>query len=179
MFLPMKVTAFDSNASLGARRAIIRRYRDEIEMVELAWGLKPKHIEERPFSFVRSEGRTFPSHRCLIPASEFHVTTDKKKSYRFTLEDGNWFYLAGIYRPATIDWPESYAILTIEANPDVARYQERQGAVLLRRQNMDWLDLNMPEAELLKPLPARSFDVEEIGGTKRKAGKAGQRLLAL
>jgi putative SOS response-associated peptidase YedK len=96
-----------------------------------------------------------------------------------TLDDGNWFYLAGIYRPATIDWPESYAILTIEANPDVARYQERQGAVLLRRQNMDWLDLTVPEADLLKPLPARSFEVEEIGGAKGKIGKPRQKLLAL
>jgi putative SOS response-associated peptidase YedK len=81
----MQASAFDSNAPLDARRAVIRRYRDEIEMVELAWGLKPKDPEDRPFSFVRSEGRTFPSHRCLIPASEFHVTT-QNKSYRFALE---------------------------------------------------------------------------------------------
>jgi putative SOS response-associated peptidase YedK len=174
----MQATAFDSNAPLGARRAIIRRYRDDIEMVELAWGLRPKDPDERAFRFVRSEGRSFPSHRCLIPASEFHVTTDKR-SYRFALKDGNWFYLAGIYRPATIDWAESYAILTIEANPDVARYQDRQGAVLLRRQNMDWLDHKIPEHDLLKPLPARSFDVEEIGGAGGLSGSAGQRLLAL
>jgi putative SOS response-associated peptidase YedK len=163
---------------LGARRAVIRRYRDEIEMVGLAWGLKNRDPEERPFRFLRAEGCTFPTRRCLIPASEFHVATEKH-GYRFALEDGNWFYLAGIYRPATIDWPESYAVLTIDANPDVARCQDRQGAVLLRRQNMDWLDLTVPEAELLKPLPARSFDVEEIGGTKGKGGKPGQRPLAL
>lgn len=178
MFCIMQAIAFDSNAPLGARRAIIRRYRDEIEMVELAWGLKPKDPNERPFRFVRAEGRSFPSHRCLIPASEFHVTTEKR-SYRFALEDGNWFYLAGIYRPATIDWPESYAVLMIEANPDVARFQDRQGAVLLRRQNMDWLDHRIPEAELLRPLPAWSFDVEEIGGNKGQTGRGGQRLLAL
>lgn len=176
----MQATAFDSNAPLSARRAIVRRYRDEIELVELAWGLRNRDPDERPFRFVRAEGRTFPSHRCLIPASEFHVTTDKK-SYRFALEDGNWFYLAGIYRPATIDWPESYAVLTIEANPDVARYQERQGAVLLRRQTMDWLDMTVPEDQLLKPLPAGSFDVEEIGGGRKMGGSAkpGQRMLSL
>jgi len=171
--MTMQATAFDSNAPLGARRAIIRRYRDEIELVELAWGLNPKDPEQRPFRFVRSEGRTFPSHRCLVPASEFHVTTDNK-SYRFALADGNWFYLAGIYRPATIDWPESYAILTVEANPEVARYQERQGAVLLRRQNMEWLDATVPETEILQPLPARSFIVERMSGAR-----AGQALLAL
>lgn len=46
--------------------------------------------------------------------------------------------------------------------PGIFFYQERQGAVLLRRQNMDWLDLRVPEAELLHPLPPRGFRVEEI-----------------
>ena len=53
-------------------------------------------------------------------------------------------------------------MVTIEANPDVFFYQERQGAVLLRRQNMAWLDLTVPEEDLLQPLPARSFAIEEI-----------------
>jgi putative SOS response-associated peptidase YedK len=34
--------------------------------------------------------------------------------------------------------------------------------VLLRRQNKAWLDLTVPEHELLQPLPPRSFRVEEI-----------------
>lgn len=177
MFTLMRATAFDSDAPLSATRAIIRRYRDEIEMVELHWGLRPTAPDRRPFRFARAEGRTFPTHRCLIPASEFHLSTAKKR-YRVALEDGNWFYLAGIYRPATIDWPESYAVVTIAANADVARYQERQGAVLLRRQTMDWLDLARPEDALLKPLPARSFAIEEIG-RPGAAEAPRQRMLAL
>ncbi|CAN5146355.1 SOS response-associated peptidase [soil metagenome] len=175
MFQPMNATPFDSDAPLGSRRAIIRYNPDnaaELEMVELTWGLKPKEADGRPFRFVRSEGRTFPSHRCLIPASEFHVTTGERR-YRFSLEDGNWFYLAGVWRPATDAWPESYAILTVEANPEVARYQERQGAVLLRRQRLDWLDQTVPESDLLQPLLARSLDVAQLGGA------GAQPLLAL
>jgi len=34
--------------------------------------------------------------------------------------------------------------------------------VLLRRQNMAWLDLTVPQEELLKALPARSYRIEEI-----------------
>lgn len=157
----MIATAFDSDAPLGSRRAIIRYNAGELEMVELAWGLIPKVPDGRPFRFVRSEGRTFPTHRCLIPASEFHVTTARRR-YRFALDDGNWFYLGGVWRPATRDWPEAYAILTVEANAEVARYQERQGAVLLRRQRMDWLDSKIGEEDLLVPLPARSFSVAEL-----------------
>ena len=168
----MIASPFDSDAPMGSRRAVIRREADELEMVELAWGLKPSAPEARPFRFVRSEGREFSTHRCLVPASEFHVTQDKRR-YRFTLEDRNWFYLAGVWRPACAGWPESYAIVTVAANPEVARYQDRQGAVLLRRQRMDWLDGAVPEVDLLQPLPARTFSVEEI------VGKGGaQKILA-
>jgi putative SOS response-associated peptidase YedK len=37
--------------------------------------------------------------------------------------------LAGIWRPATADWPESYAILTIAAN-EMLQYHHRQMAVM-------------------------------------------------
>lgn len=159
----MQAIAFDSNAPLGARRAIIRRDAADgkPELVELAWGLPPSEPAGRPFRFVRSEGRAFPSHRCLIPASEFHVTVGERR-YRFSLEDRNWFYLAGIWRPATRDYPESYAILTVEANAEVARYQERQGALIRRNRHMQWLDLTLPEEEQLVTPPLRTFIVEEL-----------------
>lgn len=130
-------------------------------MIEAAWGLEPWEKGGKPFRFIRSEGKTFPKNRCLVPASEFQVTNGDRK-FRVTLDDGNFFYLAGIWHPATEDRGVSYAILTIEANPDIFFYQERQGAVLLRRQNMAWLDGKLPEDEILQPLPPRSFLVEEI-----------------
>lgn len=164
MFSPMQARPFESDAALGSRRAIIRRNpadMQEVEMVEAAWGLAPFDHGGRPFKFVRSEGRTFPDRRCLVPASEFHVRANDRR-FRVTLDDGNFFYLAGLWHPPEGNWPLSYAVITTEANPDVLRYQERQGAVLLRRQTMAWLDLPLSEAELLVPLPPRSFRVEEI-----------------
>jgi putative SOS response-associated peptidase YedK len=160
----MKASPFESEAPLGSRRAIIRRNPEnaqEIEMVEAAWGLPPWDGRGKPFKFIRSEERRFEAMRCLIPASEFHIKNGDRR-FRVTLEDGNFFYLAGVWRPAEMDLPLSYAVVTIEANPDVFFYQERQGAVLLRRQNMAWLDLTVPPDELLRALPARSFTVEEI-----------------
>lgn len=84
------------------------------------------------------------------------------KHYSFTLAGGDFFYFAGIWRPATRDWPESYAILTTVANDDVAPYHDRQMAVLRRDQRMDWLDLTMPEEALLQPLPTASFKVVRL-----------------
>lgn len=160
----MKASPFESEAPLGSRRAIIRRNPDnvqEIEMIEAAWGMHLGEDGAKPFKFLRSEGKQFRTYRCLVPASEFQVKNGDRR-FRVTLEDGNFFYLAGVWQPPIDGRPTSFAVITIEANPDVFFYQERQGAVLLRRQNMAWLDLSVPQDELLVALPPRSFAIEEI-----------------
>ena len=161
----MKASPFESEAPLGSPRPIIRRNPDnvqEVEMIHAGWGLQPWEAPGgKPFKFIRSEGKTFPSHRCLVPVSEFQIRNGDRR-FRVTLDDSNFFYLAGVWRPANPDWPVSFAVVTIEASPDIFFYQERQGAVLLRRQNMDWLDARVPDEDLLRALPARSFRVEEI-----------------
>ena len=160
-----KPTPFDPDTPLGTRRAIIRRNPDdtqEVEMVDATWGSDPRFGAGDSFRFVRSEGKTFPSHRCLIAASEFQMTVGTKR-YRVTLDGGNFFYLAAIWEPAMGDWPLSYRIVTVAANREVAQYQERHGAIIHRRQVMQWLDHTVPEADLLETPPARTFLVEEIG----------------
>ncbi|MCY1167845.1 SOS response associated peptidase (SRAP) [compost metagenome] len=168
MFLAMdKATPFDTDAPLGSQRAIIR-YNPaktlELEMVHARWGSDPRFGAGTSFRFVRSEGKTFPSHRCLVPASEFHMTVGDKR-YRVTLDGGNFFYLAAVWEPAMADWPESYKIVTVTANPEVSRFQERHGAIIHRRQVMQWLDRTVPETELLETPPARTFIIEEIAGS--------------
>ena len=140
-------------------------------MVEANWGSDPRFTAGDSFRFVRSEGRTFPSHRCLIAASEFQLTIGSRR-YRVTLDSGNFFYLAAVWEPAMGDWPLSYRIVTVAANREVANYQERHGAIIHRRQVMQWLDHTVPEVDLLETPPARTFLVEEVGA------HAGQRTLA-
>lgn len=130
------------------------------ELVELAWGLEPFSPEQKPFRYIRSEGREFPSHRCLIPASEFHLRS-KGRSYWVALASGDWFYFAGIWRPASRSWPEAFAIVTIEANADVLPLQDRQGHVILRGEQMAWLQGPLPKGDELRPLPEGTF-VSEI-----------------
>jgi putative SOS response-associated peptidase YedK len=160
MFSTMTATPFDLDTPLGQRRAIIRRDGEGVEMVELSWGLQPRDGDGRPFKVIRAEGRSFPTHRCLVPASEF-LMRSRGRGYSFSLADGDWFYFAGIWRLATRGCSEAYAILTIEPSPDVAPYHDRQMAVLRRAQRLDWLDATVAEGELLRPLPAGSFRVRE------------------
>lgn len=156
----MSATVFDSDASLDERRVIIRRDGGDVEMVELPWGLEPRE-GSRPFTVVRAEGRVFPDHRCLVPASEFRHRS-QGKNYSFALASADFFYFAGIWRPASRHWPESYAILTTAANEDVAPYHDRQMAVLIRDQRMAWLDHACPEEELLRPRPPGAFTVSRL-----------------
>ena len=103
-------TPFHPDAPLGARRVIIRRNPEdtsEIEMVEAAWGSDPR-FGGVTYRFVRSEGQTFPTRRCLIPVSEFHMTVGDE-SYRVALESSEHFYIAGAWEPAMAEWPLCYA----------------------------------------------------------------------
>lgn len=131
-------------------------------MVEATWGSDPRFGAGASFRFVRSEGQAFPTHRCLIPASEFHMVADGKR-FRVALDGGEHFYLAGIWEPAMGDWPLSYRVITVAANPEVLGYQDRHGAIIHRRQVMQWLDHAVAEIDILTTPPARTFVVQEIG----------------
>ena len=88
MFRSVTATPFDLDTPLGQRRAIIRRNGDDVEMVEAGWGLRPGPSSDRPFTLVRAEGRTFPTHRCLVPASDFRLP-GRGRAYSFSLAYGD------------------------------------------------------------------------------------------
>ncbi|MBZ9725822.1 SOS response-associated peptidase [Mesorhizobium sp. CO1-1-11] len=157
----MSATVFGTDSPLDEPRVIIRRHGGDVEMFKLPWGLQPKEPGGRPFTVVRAEDRTFPSRRCLVPASEFRHRS-QGKNYSFRLANGDWFYFAGIWRPATRDWPEAHVILTIQANDDIAPYHDRQMAVLRRDQRSAWLDMTRPEHEVVVPLPKNSFRISRL-----------------
>jgi putative SOS response-associated peptidase YedK len=50
-------------------------------------------------------------------------------------------------------------MLTTEPGPDVAPYHNRQVAVLAPADWKAWLDHQIPEQDLLKPLPAGTLSV--------------------
>jgi putative SOS response-associated peptidase YedK len=55
-----------------------------------------------------------------------------------------------------------YAILTTEANNNIAPYHDRKMAVLRRAQRMEWLNLSLPEHEPLRPPSIGTFRVDRI-----------------
>ena len=85
------------------------------------------------FNF-RSEGRDFPSGRCLIVADGFYEYTARaqeggKKAARkdrwlFTKRGEEWFGIAGLWRAAA-DVGEACTMLTTAPGEDVAPYHDR------------------------------------------------------
>lgn len=144
---------------------ILRRCGRGVELAQLRWGFPAGRPKAPPVINFRSEGRRFPSGRCLVPASHFFEFTgarSPKSKWKFTKIGEDWFCFAGLWRPATDAVNASFTLLTTEPGADVAPIHNRQMVILERRDWAAWLDLTRPEAELLRPLAAGSLVVEQV-----------------
>jgi putative SOS response-associated peptidase YedK len=144
---------------------VIRQVEDVVEFTQLRWGFPPARPKAAPVINFRSEGRRFPKGRCLVPAShffEFTGTKSPKSKWKFTKPGGEWFCFAGLWRPMPDGAGDAFTLLTTEPGPDVAPIHNRQMVVLKRSDWQAWLNLERPEAELLRPLPAGGLKVEQV-----------------
>lgn len=121
----------------------------------------------KPVYNFRSEGRDFTSGRCLILADGFYEHTDpqpgekRKTKWLFTLKDHDWFCIAGIWR-AHPEAGEAFTMLTTDPGEDVKPYHKRQIIPLTRDRWVDWLDPDVPGADVLGVLPKGSLPVQRI-----------------
>lgn len=135
-----------------------------LELVFMRWGFPGSDGE--PVINIRAEGRRFAKRRCLVPATELDLFTGSgspKTRWRVRLKDSDWFCFAGLWREARGNWPESFAVLTIPAAPDLVALTDRQLAVIRPEDAKAWLTLGRPQKELLKPLAKGSYVVEQVG----------------
>ena len=132
------------------------------ELVDMRWGWHPREGTE-PVINVRAETADLTTNRCLVPATEFTLFTGAghpKRRWTVTLRAEHLFFFAALWAEATADWPESYAIITIEAAPDLAPLADRQMAVIRPADARAWL-MSSEAYKLLAPLEAGSYDVDE------------------
>ncbi|WP_234703099.1 SOS response-associated peptidase family protein [Sphingobium chlorophenolicum] len=101
-----------------------------------------------------------------VHITEFTTPEDPKKKRKdkwlFTMKGQRWFCIAGIWRnsPAV---GEAFTMLTMKPGPDIAPFHDRQIAILDRADWTDWLDPAVSAKLILKPLPAGSLHVEQVG----------------
>jgi putative SOS response-associated peptidase YedK len=141
--------------------------RGEGDLVQRRWSWPERN--GRPVYNFRSDGRDFASNRCLIVADGFYEFTDpkepgkkRKDKWLFTRRDEPLFCIAGIWRN-TQDVGEAFTMLTMEPGPDIAPYHDRQVVILDRETWADWLDPAVPAASLIRPVPAGTLLVEQVG----------------
>lgn len=154
--------------------AIIRAVADapgEAELVTRRWSWPGPG--GRPVYNYRADDRQLGGRsglgRCLVVVDgfyEFTAPTDpgkkRKDKWLFTLASENWFCLAGLWRrEATVG--EAYTLLTLPPGPDVTPYHSRSVVLVPREHWSEWLDPSIPSAEVLKPAPAGSFRIEQVG----------------
>lgn len=129
---------------------------DGAELKQLRWGF-PNPRKGGPIINFRSDGRRFPTGRCLIPADGFYeFTGDKapKSKWLFTAAGDDVFCIAGLVRD------DRFTMLTMEPGPDIAPYHNRQIVILPPSQWAAWLGPS-PEPQI-PPLPAGSLKVVQI-----------------
>lgn len=131
----------------------------EVRMTPWSW----KGPGGRPVFNFRSDGRAFAnSLRCVIPADGFFEFTDpepgqkRKTKWRFSLKGDSSFWIAGLVKDG------AFAMLTTEPGPDIAPYHDRQIVLLPKGHARDWLNLDRPASEVLRPAPAGSLEVEKV-----------------
>src|ERR1700722_2610125 len=141
------------------------------DLVQRRWSWPGQN--RKPVYNFRSDGREFASGRCLIPADGFYEFTepaDKKKKRKdkwlFTRTGEPWFCVAGIWR-ADAQVGEAFTMLTMPPGPDIAAYHDRQIAIVDRADWAAWLDDSVSAKAILKPLPAGSLAVAQVGYTRR------------
>jgi putative SOS response-associated peptidase YedK len=145
---------------------IVRRAEDEAgayELVVRRWSWPG--AGGTPVYNFRSDGREFPSGRCLIIADGFYEFTmpadpkqKRKDRWLFTRSDGQMIGIAGIVRDAP-DVGDAFTMLTTPPGPDVAPIHSRQVAILPPGQWNAWLDNSASAGELLRPCPAGTLTV--------------------
>ena len=143
---------------------IVRAAGDGFELIVRRWSWPGPG--GRPVYNFRSEGREFPGGRCLILADGFYEYTapadpgrKRKDRWLFTAGSGEPMAIAGLLRTQP-GIGEAFTMLTTEPGPDVAPYHARQVAVLSPGEWSQWLDPQVPAAELLRPAPAGTLKVE-------------------
>jgi putative SOS response-associated peptidase YedK len=119
----------------------------------------------KPVYNFRSDGREFPTGRCLILADGFYEFTapadakqKRKDRWLFTRPDGEMIGIAGLVRDAP-GIGEAFTMLTTEPGADVAPYHGRQVAVLEPSAWLAWLNYSKPASDLIGPLPAGTLAV--------------------
>ncbi len=148
----------------------IRQETEGRKAVLLRWGLIPHWAKEEKFGYRTINARAetvhtkpafrsaFKRRRCLIPATGFYEwrkLNRHKQPYNIRLKDRELFAFAGLWE----HWQspegaeiESCTIIVTDANEVLKPIHDRMPVILDPDQYDSWLDPQLQDPEILKPL---------------------------
>ncbi|WP_068876284.1 MULTISPECIES: SOS response-associated peptidase [unclassified Phenylobacterium] len=134
---------------------ILTGHEGTARLTQMRWGFPGPR---GPVINFRSDGRSFPKGRCLVPIDAFFEFTGQKapkSKWRFTASDDGALGIAGLIRD------DRFTLLTCPPGPDIAPYHDRQIVILPRDQWAAWLDTGRPQPPVA-PAPAGTLKVVQI-----------------
>jgi putative SOS response-associated peptidase YedK len=161
------------NIAPGQEAPVVAVDRRGRRMGPIRWGLVPSWAETLGRGLVNARGETvtsnpsfrdaFVARRCLVPADGFYEWREEetgKVPYWFHASGGGLLALAGIWErwaPPGHDPYHGFAVLTVDANEDVAPVHARMPVLLDRSCWEAWLGDEAPLHQvesLIVPAPA-------------------------
>ena len=164
---------FDPDLDGPGKRARVMIWQDgDAREAEMMWGFPPVEPGGRLVSLLRSD-RWEVDRPCLVIANEFGLRAEGRTKYAASLITNEPFFcLAGLWRPASHFHPASFAVMTVDAYPDLEPYKDRHVAVVRPEDWYPWLMRSKPKDEILAPFPLGSFDVRDSSGKLFAWGRA-------
>ncbi len=126
----------------------------------------------------------FQRRRCIVPASGFYeweTRGGRKLPWYFSPPEGQPLALAGIWEEGTDAAPATFALITTEACPEVARIHDRMPVALPPEAAEAWLDPAQPAPALLpllRPLPGGVLSATRVSPRVNQVRHEGPDCLA-
>jgi putative SOS response-associated peptidase YedK len=125
-------------------------------LAQMRWGFPGPR---GPVINFRSDERSFPKGRCLVPISAFYEFTGAKapkSKWRFSAaDDSSLLGVAGLIRE------DRFTLLTCPPGADIAPYHDRQIVILPPQHWAQWLDTRQP-APPIAPAPPGTLKVVQV-----------------
>lgn len=176
---------------------VVREENDVRTIEPLKWGLLPAGSAKpagRPGGWINARSETveslstfrsaFRARRCIVPASGFYewaVRSGGKEPYFFKRRDKAPLAFAGIWEPGADRAPDSFAILTTNANARMAKYHDRMPVILEKENFGRWLSgKSKPEMakSLLHPAPDDILIEHHVSRIVNKTANDGPECIA-
>ena len=171
------------NIAPGTSQPVVRQKREthDHELVGMRWGLigfgsngpdtKRTTFNARSENLANSSLWRAALHkrRCLVPVSGYYEWRKADRvPFRFTLHDQSLYALAGLWEAWKSDftgqWLQSFAIITVPANPSTSSIHDRMPAILNPRDYDEWLDrdeVERPPMHLLRSFPETTLQIHQ------------------